>query len=118
MTERFFVLLLTELHILNEYLLNFRLGSDPDIFPYSLMLEHFQKFAHFGLILATVLLPILTKEPMTADGSNAIDLDKISDDLKNGKELDANVFISNKSLTSLNKRLRDVVVDMVRLEYI
>lgn len=77
------------------------------------MLEHFQKFAHFGLILATVLLPMVT-----ADGGNAIDLDKISNDVKNGAELDANVFVSNKSLTKLNKRLRDVVVDMARLEYI
>lgn len=77
------------------------------------MLEHFHRFAHFGLVLATVLLPM-----MTSDGSNAIDLDKISDDVKNGTELDANVFISNKSLTKLNKRLRDVVVDMVRLDYI
>lgn len=77
------------------------------------MLEHFKKFAHFGLILATVLLPMVT-----ADGGNAIDLDKISNDVKNGAELDANVFVSNKSLTKLNKRLRDVVVDMARLEYI
>lgn len=77
------------------------------------MLEHFHKFAHFGLILATVLLPMVT-----ADGGNDIDLDKIADDVKNGTKLDANVFISNKSLTKLNKRLRDVIVDMVRLEYI
>lgn len=92
----------------------FRLGSDPEkLFPYSLMLEHFHKLAHFGLILSTVLLPM-----MTAESGNAIDLDKICDDLKNGTELDANVFISNKSLTKLNKRLRDVVFDMVRLEYI
>lgn len=91
-----------------------RLGSDPEtLFPYDLMLEHFHKFAHFGLILATALLPMVT-----ADGGNAIDLDKIADDFKNGTELDANVFISNKSLTKLNKRLRDVIVDMVRMEYI
>lgn len=77
------------------------------------MLDHFHKFAHFGLILATVLLPMVT-----SDGGNAIDLDKIADDVKNGTELDANVFISNKSLTKLNKRLRDVIVDMVRLKYI
>lgn len=77
------------------------------------MMEHFHKFAHFGLVLAAVLMPMLT-----SDGSNAIDLDKISDDVKNGTELDANVFISNKSLSKLNKRLRDVVIDMVRLEYI
>lgn len=93
---------------------NFRLGSDPDkLFPYSLMLDHLHQFGCFGLIMATVLLPM-----MTADGSNAIDMDKISDDLKNGGEMDATVFISNKSVTELNKRLRDVIVDMVRLEYI
>lgn len=91
-----------------------RLGSDPDkLFPYSMMLEHLHELGRFGLIMATVLLPM-----MTADGGNAIDLDKISDDLKNGAEMDAAVFISNNSKAKLHKRLRDVIVDMVRLEYI
>lgn len=77
------------------------------------MLEHFHKLARFGLILATVMLPMLT-----AERGKGIDLDQIADDLNRGNEMDANVFISNKSLTKLNKCLRDVIIDMVRLDYI
>lgn len=40
------------------------------------------------------------------------------EDINNGKEVDASVFISEASRNRLNKRLRDVIVDMVRLNYI
>lgn len=91
-----------------------RLGSDPNkLFPYELMLEHFQKYAKFGLILATVLLPMLT-----SDSGSGIDLDEVAGDVQNGKEMDANMFISNESQKRFNRRLKEVIVDMVRLEYI
>lgn len=77
------------------------------------MMEHFNKLGKFGLVMAAILLPIIT-----ADAGNGVNLDELATDINSGKEMDANVFISNKSLTKLNKRLRDVVVDMVRLEYI
>lgn len=77
------------------------------------MMEHLNKLAKFGLVLAAILLPIIT-----ADAGNGINLDELATDINGGKEMDANIFISKKSLTKLNKRLRDVVVDMARLEYI
>lgn len=90
------------------------MGSDPEkLFPFSLMLDHFQKFAKFGLILSTVLLPM-----MTSDDGNGIDLDKIAEDVQNGKEVDKDAFISENSRKKFNKRLRGVVIDMVRLGYI
>lgn len=96
------------------FLLTFRLGSDPDkLFPYELMLEHFRKFAKFGLVLANCLLPMIT-----ADDRNGINIDELCDEINSGKEVDTKVFISEQSEKKLNKRLRDVVVDMVRLEYI
>lgn len=77
------------------------------------MMKHFHKVAKFGLVLASILLPVIT-----ADEGCGIDLDEVAADMSNGKEMDANIFISDKSLTKLNKRLRDVVVDMARFEYI
>lgn len=77
------------------------------------MLEHFRKFAKFGLILSTVLLPMLT-----SDANTGIDLDEVAGDVQNGKAMDANMFISDNSQKRYDHRLRDVIVDMARLEYI
>lgn len=77
------------------------------------MLEHFRRFAKFGLILSTVLLPMITS------GGTGLDLDEISEDLNSGKLPDENPFMSDSAaLNRFNKRVRDVVADMVRLEYI
>lgn len=78
-----------------------------------MMQERFRKFGKLGLILATLYLPIITK-----DDGNAVDLDKLSDDVSSGKEIDASVFFSEKSMEKFNQRLRDVVIDMARLGYI
>lgn len=75
---------------------------------------HFRKFAKYGLILATIVLPIITTER-----GIAIDLDEIANDLENSKNADIfDTFISENSRNKFNKRMRDVVVDMVRLGYI
>lgn len=89
------------------------MGSDPEkLFPYALMQEHFRKFAKFGLLLSTALLPVVTAE------NGGIDMDEIAQNVKDGNEMDANVFISDKSRSQFNTRLRGVVIDMVRLGYI
>ena len=75
------------------------------------MLEHFRKFAKFGLILATALLPMMTSE-------NAIDIDEIAEGVQNGRKMESNVFISDKSRSKFNTRMRGVISDMVRLGYI
>lgn len=97
-----------------------RLGSDPEaLFPFDLMQEHFRKFGKFGLILAAMLLPMITADP-----DFGVNLDEFADqvsDYKDGKaELDMkdNPFLSEKSKMKLNKRLRGVAIDMVRLGYI
>lgn len=92
----------------------FSLGSEPDeLFPFKTRLEHFHKFAKFGLLLASMLLPMMT----TVSG-NGVDLDQIAEDYKDGKKMETNVFISDKSRDKFNKRMRDVIIDMVRLDYI
>lgn len=77
------------------------------------MMEHFRRLAKFGLVLASILLPVIT-----ADVGKGVNLDELADDINNGKEMDSSIFISDSSQTKLNKRLHDVVVDMARLEYI
>lgn len=77
------------------------------------MLEHLRKFAKFGLILSTVVLPMIT-----SDAGCGIDFDAITDDAPNVEATDSNDFLTGKSRIRLNKRLRDVIIDMVRLEYI
>lgn len=92
----------------------FRLGSDPEkLFSFEMMQDHFRKFARFGMILATVLLPMIT-----SDGGKTIDIDALCDDFKDGKDVDGSVFVSDESKNRLTCRLRDVVIDMVRLDYI
>lgn len=85
------------------------------------MHEHFRKNAKYGLVLSTILLPMIT-----TDRGNALDLDELANNIKNCQENNLenkNVdifdsFISNSSRDKFNKRLRDVVVDMVRLGYV
>ena len=94
---------------------NYRIGSDPEkLFPYETMQEHFRKFGRYGLILAAALLPMITTEE-----GNKIDLDEAANDVANNQ--DSDVFenlISEKSRNKFNKRMRDVVIDMIRLGYV
>lgn len=76
------------------------------------MIEHFRKFAKFGLVLSTVLLPMITSEI-----GSGLDLDAMGDDPSKEDGTNSDNFISEKSRNKLNKRLRDVVIDMDRLDY-
>lgn len=77
------------------------------------MQEHFRKYAKFGMVMATMILPMLT-----AEGGHTVDIDAMCDDIKDGKDIDGSVFVSDESKKRLVKRLRDVIIDMVRLNYI
>lgn len=77
------------------------------------MMEHFHKFGRFGLVLAMMLLQMIT-----SDSGYVLDLDGMADDIESGKTLDADMFYSDNSRNRYNQRLRDVIIDMVRLEYI
>lgn len=56
------------------------------------MLEQFKKFGKFGAYTAAVFLPM-----MTADGSAAPDFNVLLDDMKDDKEFDENLFLSEGS---------------------
>lgn len=78
-----------------------------------MMQEHLQKCAKYGFILATVILPILTTEK-----EFTLDFDVLGECAENGTLEPGNMLISERSLKKLNKRLRDIVADMMRLGYI
>lgn len=78
------------------------------------MQEHFRKFGKYGLILAMLLLPVITCEERSVE----LDLDKMSEDILSGKKIDADSYTTEKSRIKFNKRLREIAVDMVRLEYV
>lgn len=82
------------------------------LFPYSAMMDQLQKFGRFGLYMSILLLPILT-----TDVSDMPDLDQMSEDFLEGKEV-GDVFKSNGSEERVNKRLGDVILDMERLGYL
>lgn len=63
--------------------------------------------------MASIFLPLLTGD----DGSNP-DMEELAQDMQGGKKLEADVFVPNEFKAALNKRLRDVVADMVKYHYI
>lgn len=92
----------------------FRLGSDPGkLFPFELMQEHLRKFAKYGLILSTVLLPIITLED-----DYVTDFESIGESVENGSMMSPDEIITENSRRKLYKRLRDIVYDMITLRYI
>lgn len=96
------------------------LGSDPvKLFPYELMMEHFQKFGKYGLIMASTLLPTITAD--CGREMNFSDESPEPDHISN-KQMQSNLknhpLVSNSSLMRFNERIRDVAADMVRLGYV
>lgn len=76
------------------------------------MHEHLRKFSKFGLLLSCLVLPV-----MTMDRGTEVDLDEYCENIEKQKKA-ADGFLSEKSRKKFNQRLRDVVCDMARLEYI
>lgn len=86
-----------------------RLGSDPmQLFPYEALQAQLQQFGKYGLIMFTLLLPMLIS---TAEATP--DLDEITEKLQHNPSQ-----LFKPDATLFNKRMRDVVVDMDRLGYI
>lgn len=77
------------------------------------MLVHFQTFAKFGLILATLFLPLIAMENGQVDN-----LDDIADKIEDGKKHLVTNFTSDESRDKFKQRMRDIIIDMVELEYI
>lgn len=85
------------------------------------MMEHLVRFGKYGLIMASTLLPTITADREREMHFN----DKSSDSSSNQTSnielmsiLKNHPLVSHSSLIRFNERIRDVAVDMVRLEYI
>lgn len=90
------------------------MGSDPDtLFSYDLMMEHFHKFGKVAVIYAGAMLPI-----MTAEEGKELNMDDLANQCNDGGEFTFASILSEKSKIKYYKRLRDVIIDMVRLEYV
>lgn len=90
----------------------FRLGSNPDLFPFSALEEQLQKFGKFGMLSATFILPVITKEVQFELGEN-IDASK---DIEN--EHGHEQRVQQKISDTFKKRFRDIAADSLRLGYI
>lgn len=90
------------------------MDGDPDkLFPYSALLEQLRKYGKFGLVTASVFLPLFT-----GGADSNPDMDQLAADMESGTKLKTDLFVPTEFKTALNKRMRDVVADMVKYEYI
>lgn len=80
------------------------------------MLEHFQKFGRFGLILASITVPLLISD---TDNVSSLNWDELSENFMKKQEVPTNMYMhSDTSIEKYNKRMRDIVIDLIDLEYI
>lgn len=97
------------------------MGSNPEkLFSCELMMEHLRKFGKFGLIMASTLLPTITasrESVMNLDDTSSNE-NSSSGELSKLPKLKDHPLISDSSLNRFNKRVRDIAIDMVRLEYV
>lgn len=91
----------------------FRLGSDPGkLFPYAMFQRHLQQYAQIGLAHA----PVLCTRIFSSWNKN---WDELSENFNQNQEVPDHFFHQNDtSFENVDKRLRDIVIDMIRLEYI
>lgn len=75
------------------------------------MQEHLHKFGKFALILAAIVFPLFMK-----DSGEKTDLDKLANEFMETKEI--NIQMEASTYKNYSKRMRELVVDMVRLGYI
>lgn len=81
-----------------------------------MMLDHIKKFAGLGLIMASTIFPIMFS---TNDARANLDWDEMAENFMRCQEIPTNLYnVSDESLVKLNNRIRDMVIDMIRLEYI
>lgn len=89
-----------------------RLGSNPDkLFTYNDLLGQLKKFGQFGLITASMVLPLLTVAI-----ENKPDMDEIAEKVKRGEAIDCYMDIRDSN-TAYKSRMSDVIRDIVRLGY-
>lgn len=88
------------------------MGSDTEkIFSYDDLLDQLRKYGKYGLVMATIQLHFHTTQRMD-------DLDKSAEEIKNMEHIEFNTVAEIKPNDEYMKRMRDVIIDMIDLEYI
>lgn len=93
-----------------------RLGSDPEkLFPRSALDDQLARFGRFGLLMATMLLPIITTKK-----EDIPDLDGMAEKLENGVDVSSEInnFKSEGTQDIYREKMAGCCRDMVRLGYI
>lgn len=91
-----------------------RLGSDPEkLFPRSAFEDQLKKFGKFGLVMASIIVPVIT-----SNAEDIPDLDNMSEKLANGEDCSDFTFTSAKTEDIYKVRMSDVIRDVVDLGYI
>lgn len=87
-----------------------KLGSDPDrLFPHDVFLEHWKKFAAYGLHMSTMVIFLMMSEvDEIPDFHNISDLEDVA------KEFN----YESKNVKQYNERMRGVVLDCVKYGYL
>lgn len=75
------------------------------------MQEHLHKYAKFGLVMASLVLPIFTADFETLVG---IEETRNATEIIDATENSSSTFEQG---AKFDKRMRDVVIDMARLQY-
>lgn len=94
--------------------LRFRLGSNPDLFPFSALEEQLLRFGRFGLLNATFILPIILKE-IDLELKKSVE-SELEHEHEHEHEHEQRVNVQKLSDT-FKKRFRDIAKDMYRLRY-
>lgn len=93
-----------------------RLGSDPEqMFPRTAFDDQLVRFGRFGLLMATMLLPIITTKK-----EDIPDLDGMAEKLENGVDVSSEInnFKSEGTQDIYREKMAGCCRDMVRLGYI
>lgn len=92
----------------------YRLGLNPEeLFPRSVMLKHLKKFGKLGLIVGTMYI-----NDLTADENSTSNLDEICEQFLKTKTWNDNDFVSKAVQDVFHQRIRDLVIDLIQLNYI
>lgn len=90
-----------------------RLGSDPDaLFTFDDFQCHLKKFGKFAFVMGPAMVPM-----MLADAKDIPNLDEMSEKMSDEENVDLVKGFDNKTQIEYNKRINDLLEDLVDLGY-
>lgn len=92
----------------------FRFGSSAaELFPYEELQRQLKQFGRFGLIMASMVLPLFTSAQ-----DELPNLDEMCEEIERNQMLGENIFKFEKTQTLYATKMREIIIDMDRLGYI